>query len=127
MSADDELQVVFLRFHVRPHHAGERAFVGDRKRRVAQLVRARHQLLGMRCAAEEAEIGEAVQLGVGHGRGECTRARNHSALRKHAVHEPLPAAISIQPQRFAAFVAADEIIAADVLAVPPAALDALGT
>src|ERR1043165_4269308 len=51
----------------------------------------------------------------------------HSALRKYAVHEPLPAAISIQPQRFAALVAADEIIAADVLAVPPAALDALGT
>src|SRR5439155_4042510 len=48
-------------------------------------------------------------------------------LREHAMHEPLPAPIAIKPQLLAARVTADEIIAADVPAVPPAAFDALGT
>ncbi len=38
LAADDELQPAFLRFDMRPHDAGERAFVGDRQRRVAFLL-----------------------------------------------------------------------------------------
>src|SRR6266567_4913021 len=49
------------------------------------------------------------------------------ASREYAMHEPLPAPIAIKPHLLAARVTADEIIAADVPAVPPAALDALGT
>ena len=47
------------------HHAGDRTFVGDRDRGIAQLRRACDQLFGMRGAGEEAEVGTAVQLCVG--------------------------------------------------------------
>src|SRR6266700_5572843 len=47
--------------------------------------------------------------------------------REEPMHEPSAFTIAIQPQRLAARVAADEIIATDVPAVPPAAFDALGT
>jgi hypothetical protein len=47
-----------------PHGAGERAFVGDGERRVAERRGALDQLLGVRSAAQEAEIRQAVQLGV---------------------------------------------------------------
>jgi hypothetical protein len=47
------------------HAAGEAAFVGDRQRRVAQLHGARHQFLGVRGAAQETEVGKAVEFGVG--------------------------------------------------------------
>src|SRR5438477_11163185 len=48
------------------------------------------------------------------------------ASREYAMHEPLPAPIAIKPHLLAARVTADEIIATDVPAVPPAAFDALG-
>jgi hypothetical protein len=60
LAADDELQCAFFRFDVRPNDAGERAFVGDRQRRVAFLPGARNQLFRMRGAAQEAEVGNAV-------------------------------------------------------------------
>ena len=46
------------------HHAGHRAFVGDGQRAVAQRPGAVHQLLRAAGAALEAEVREAVQLGV---------------------------------------------------------------
>ena len=54
---------IFFR-RVRAHHARERALVGDRERGVAQLPRLHDQLLRMRGAAQEAEVAQAVELGV---------------------------------------------------------------
>ena len=42
------------------------------------------------------------------------------------MHEPLSTAIAVQPELFSPRAAADEIVAADVAAVPPAGLDAFG-
>ena len=64
LRADDELQAAVLRRHVRAHDAGNRALVGDREGGIAECVRLLHQLVGMRGAAQEGEVGEAVQLGV---------------------------------------------------------------
>jgi len=66
LAADDELESHLLRRHVGTHDASERAFVGDRERRVAEFVRLRDQLLRVRGAAQEGEVGKAVELGVGH-------------------------------------------------------------
>ena len=66
---------------VRAHDAGDRAFVGDRERRVAERARALDEFLRVRGAAQEAEIAEAVQLGVASW-------RTPGAQREHAVQEP---------------------------------------
>ena len=63
--ADDEREPAFFRRDVRAHHARDRAFVGDRERAVAERGGALDELLGMRCAAQEGEVREAVELGVG--------------------------------------------------------------
>ena len=44
---------------------GERAFVGDGERRVAERDRPLDQFLGVRGAAQEREVADAVQFGVG--------------------------------------------------------------
>jgi len=62
--ADEQLESGLLRGHVRPHDAGEGTLVGDGERRIAERLRARHQLFRMRGAAQEAEIGDAVQFGI---------------------------------------------------------------
>jgi len=49
---------------VRAHDAGDGALVGDRQRRIAEFARLLDQFLGVRGAAQEAEVGEAVQFGV---------------------------------------------------------------
>ena len=49
---------------MRTHHTGDGALVGNRERAVAERVRPLDELFGVRCAAQEREIGEAVQLGV---------------------------------------------------------------
>jgi len=49
---------------VRAHASGERAFVGERERRVAERRGARDELFGVRSAAQEREVRDAVQLGV---------------------------------------------------------------
>src|ERR1700681_3736852 len=46
-------------------------------------------------------------------------------LGENTVHEPLSAAIAVEPQLASLRIAADEIIAADLIAIPPAAFDAL--
>ncbi len=66
---DDELQGCapshLLHRHVRPHHARHRTLIGDGQRAVAELLRPLHQLRGSRCAAQEGEVAEAVQLRIG--------------------------------------------------------------
>ena len=64
LAAHDEVQPALLRRLVGAHHAGQRALVGDRQRAVAEAARRQHQLLRVRGAGEEAEVAEAVQLGV---------------------------------------------------------------
>ena len=71
--ADDELQPARLRRDMRPHDACDRAFVGDRERRVAERMRAFDQLLRVRCAAQETEVREAMKLGVGGKHGEAVK------------------------------------------------------
>ena len=56
LGADDEAESAFLRRSMRAHHASERALVGDGERRVAERVRALHQLFRMRGAAQEREV-----------------------------------------------------------------------
>ena len=65
-TTDDERQLAFLRLDMRAHCTGERALVGDCQCGVVKLVRSRNELLRMRSSAQESEIGEAMQLGVGH-------------------------------------------------------------
>jgi hypothetical protein len=57
-------QIQFLESPIRTHHAGHRAFIGDRERAVAELMSPSDQLARMRGPALEAEIREAVQFGV---------------------------------------------------------------
>jgi hypothetical protein len=65
LAADDERQARVLRREMRADDARERALVGDRQRRVALRTRALDQFLRVRRAAEEREIRQAVQFGVG--------------------------------------------------------------
>jgi hypothetical protein len=68
LGADDEPDTALLRGEMRAHDPGQRALVGEGNRRVAELRRLEHQLLRVGGALQEAEIGQAVQLGVA-GRG----------------------------------------------------------
>ena len=52
---------------MRAHHAGKRVAVGDGDCREPERLRRRHQLLGVRAAAQEGEIGGDVELGVAGG------------------------------------------------------------
>jgi hypothetical protein len=86
--ADDELDAAqLLDRRMRAHHAGERAFIGDGERFVAELLRLRHELLGMRGAAQETEVAQTMQLGVGgmsldvHPKIPC---RNHFRAPAHS-------------------------------------------
>ena len=65
LGADDELDAVLLRGDVGAHHARKRAFIGDGERSVAQLRRARGKLLRVRGAAQEGEVGQAMEFCVG--------------------------------------------------------------
>ncbi len=49
---------------VRAHHAGHRTFVRDRKRCIAERVRALDQLFGKRCAAVEAEARQRMEFDI---------------------------------------------------------------
>ena len=64
LRADEKLEAVLLRGHVCTHDASHAAFVGDGKRRVAELLRALDQLLRLASAAQEGEVGDAAQLCV---------------------------------------------------------------
>ncbi len=81
LGADDQVQPRALGLGVRTHHAGQRTFVGDGQRTVAQRVRTLHQFFRKRRAAEEAEVAAAVQLGIGgeHGRSGMSGGRRNEA------------------------------------------------
>ena len=51
------------------HHPRERALVGERERLIPERMGPGDELLGVRGAAQEGEVAETVQLGVGRGHG----------------------------------------------------------
>jgi hypothetical protein len=65
LAADDERQAGVLRREMRADDTRERALVGERERGIALACGALDQLLRVRRAAQEREIRQAVQLGVG--------------------------------------------------------------
>ena len=66
LAADNEFKAGFLRRHVGLHHARQRAFIGNSQRRVAEPGGARHQLVRVGRAAQEAVTAQAMEFGVGH-------------------------------------------------------------
>src|SRR6266571_930356 len=64
LRADDQRQTDLFRRDMRPHHACQRALVGDGERVIAESGGAVHQFLRMRSAAKKSEVAEAMQLGV---------------------------------------------------------------
>ena len=69
-AAHDEFDAAhFACGKVRAHHAGERVAVGDGDGRESERLCRRHQLLGVRAAAQKGEIGGDVELGVARGEG----------------------------------------------------------
>jgi hypothetical protein len=64
VGAYDERQLRALRLRMRAHDPGQRALVGDRQRRIAQLHRPRHQFLRVRCPLQEGEVRQAEQLRI---------------------------------------------------------------
>ena len=71
LAADDELQSAGFGRQMGADDAAERAFVGDGEGGIALRMGAFDQLLRVRCATQEGEVRQAVQLGVGgeHGSG----------------------------------------------------------
>ena len=66
--ADDEFDAAhFFRGKMRADHAGERVTVGDGDCRKPERLCRRHQLLGVRAATQEREIGGDFELGVAWG------------------------------------------------------------
>ena len=76
--ADDELEAMLAGRETRAHNARDGALVGDGQCRITEFGGTLDEFLGVRCAAQEAEVGEAVQLGVTHGPDSA----------EHAVQEP---------------------------------------
>ncbi len=74
LAADHERQAGFLRRKMRADDTGERAFVGDRERRIAQRLRPVNELVRMRRAAQEREVRQAVELGVRGEHGAAEKA-----------------------------------------------------
>ena len=64
LGADDQREIAFPGRRVGTHHARQGALVGDGDGGVAELRGPQHQLLRVGGAAEKAEIGDRVQLGV---------------------------------------------------------------
>ena len=63
-TADDQLESGFQCRFVCPHDAGQRGFVGDGQRGIAQHLRALEQLLCAGRATTKAEGRQTMQLGV---------------------------------------------------------------
>ena len=114
---DDEWQLALLGRDVRAHHTRERALIGERQRSIVEVLGLRDELLGVRGAAQKREIAQGMQLGVHAG-----------ASSEHTVHIPTSRPPLLKnPQSRSPHAAHDVIVAGNPLAVPPAALDALGT
>ena len=115
---------------MRTHDAGERAFVGNGERRVAELCGALSEFLGVRRAPQEREIGEAEKLGI---RRQHAEAGVHGASPEEAVQEPAwfffrvaaAHALAINPVAALVVRLGDEVVARHQFAVEPARLDAL--
>ena len=74
-TADDQLQASLAGGLPSPHDTGQGAFVGDRQGLVAQGLAALEQLPGTGGATLEAEIGQAMQLGVAaHANQPCSNS-----------------------------------------------------
>ena len=117
LSPDDERQLALLGCDVRTHHACERAFIGESERSIVQTLGLLDELLAVRGAAQKREIAQRMQLGV-HAR----------ASSEHTVQIPTPRQPLLKnPQSRSPCLTHDVIVAGNPLAVPPAALDALGT
>ncbi len=97
----EELEPVLARRAVRAHGARDGALVGDGERRVAEFGRTFDEFLRVRGAAQEAEVGEAVQLGVAHlshapvARQPNTPCRNQppAVRRSRKIHSRTPAGV----------------------------------
>src|SRR5690606_2091417 len=63
--ADEEADSGLPGGEMAAHHAGEAVAVGDRDRRMAERGGRRRQLVGMRSAAQKAEVAGCLQLDVG--------------------------------------------------------------
>ena len=68
-AADQEAEAAGLGLRMRPHDAGQAVAVGERQAGEPQRLRLHDQLLRVRGAAQEAEIGGGLQLGIAHGLG----------------------------------------------------------
>lgn len=128
--ADDQRHVRRLRFDVRAHDAGQRAFVCDRDRAVAELRRARHVFLRARRTVQEGEVACDLEFGVGGQGAEI--AGVHGGLTEQAVQEEARfafvagcRALLVDPVADAVVVLGDEVVARHGLPVLPAAFDAL--
>ena len=63
--ADDEAKARLLGRHVRAHDAGERIAVGEAEPREAESFRLSHEFVRVRAPAQEREIRDHLQLGIG--------------------------------------------------------------
>ena len=81
LGADQQVEVVPFGGEVRADDAGERVAVGDRQGGVAELCGVFDEFFGMRGAAEEREVGEAVEFGVA-GRVVMVERRGSSFYRR---------------------------------------------
>ena len=63
--ADEQRQAMRAGCPVRPHDTGQRCFIGDGQRAVAESLRVFDQFFRMRGTAQEGKIGAAVKFGVG--------------------------------------------------------------
>ena len=100
--ADDQLQTQRFGGDVGPHHACQGALVRNRQRLIAQRHGALHQLFGRGGAAQECEVGQAMQFRVGHrsdtryardrARSGVTGVRRHppAGLREVAIYAKYP-------------------------------------
>ena len=92
-AADQQLEADLLGCDVGTHDAGERALIGDRQRGVAEFGGAHDQFLRVRGAAQEAEVGNAMQFGVagqfgGHEKCPC-RNQPPGARTSRKIHSQL--------------------------------------
>ncbi len=91
LAADHQRQAGRARRLPAAHDAGQRAFVGDRQRFVAAFARTGEQRLGRRCATQEREVRQAVQLGIGRQAGIALVADFVVGRRAQArIHRPCP-------------------------------------
>jgi hypothetical protein len=80
-TADNQLEIKTLRGNMSAHDAGQRAFIGNGKRGVAQRRCTLDEFLGMGSASQETEVGEAVKLCV-------VRQRSHAGTSLPAALPP---------------------------------------